>query len=385
MAGYKLTKTHVVSETGEASIITGREGLAIPTADTYLTVGQVEKLTGIKESRLRHYDRIGLLCPARSGERIANNRKLYGVEDLARLQAIVTLSAYQFSLEEIKAILDDGISDIEALIQTKIKTLKRQEGRLHALVLFTKFIELSETDLIEGLANGPADLDELADLVRDTPLYEAAIQRLENYGEEEASEQLRALDAILDKLIIPDEALGFTCIEEAIDQLFHWWDGFVLPLEESGYFGFWAIFEDHALVPEYIETIGEAGDAGFIEMYAFFVLLKRYLCEQQIILADIAQLAKQDIVLALEEAYDLVAVTSTLLFGTQGAQELSDETLIETTTLFLFYAMGVLEDQKLTAYLRIPEDVRISETEETSQLTTKDILEQTLRVLDITL
>lgn len=130
MAGYKLTKTHVVSETGEASIITGREGLAIPTADTYLTVGQVEKLTGIKESRLRHYDRIGLLCPARSGEGIANNRKLYGVEDLARLQAIVTLSAYQFSLEEIKAILDDGISDIEVLIQTKIEALKRQEGRL---------------------------------------------------------------------------------------------------------------------------------------------------------------------------------------------------------------------------------------------------------------
>ena len=252
-------------------------------------------------------------------------------------------------------------------------------------MLFTKFIELSETDLIEGLANGPANLDELADLVRDAPLYEATIQRLENYGEEEASEQLRALDAILDKLIIPDEALGFTCIEEAIDQFFHWWDGFVLPLEESGYLGFWAIFEDHALVPEYIETIGEAGDAGFIEMYAFFVLLKRYLCEQQIILADIAQLAKQDIVLALEEAYDLVAITSTLLFGTQGAQGLSDETLIETTTLFLFYAMGVLEDQKLTAYLRIPEDVRIPEAEETSQLTTKDILEQTLRVLDITL
>ena len=47
--------------------------------------------------------------------------------------------------------------------------------------------------------------------------------------------------------------------------------------------------------------------------------------------------------------------------------------------------MGVLEDQKLTAYLRIPEDVRIPEAEETSQLTTKDILEQTLRVLDITL
>lgn len=50
MAGYKLTKTHVVSETGEASIITGREGLAIPTADTYLTVGQVEKLTGTRRA-----------------------------------------------------------------------------------------------------------------------------------------------------------------------------------------------------------------------------------------------------------------------------------------------------------------------------------------------
>lgn len=379
MAGYKLTKTHVVSETGEANIITGRDGLAVPTADTKLTVGQVEKLTGIKESKLRHYDRIGLLSPARSGEGIANNRKLYGVEDLARLQTIVTLVTYQFSLEEIKVILDDETIDVEALIQTKIKALKRQEGRLHALVLFTKFIKLTDTDFIEGLANGPASLDDLADLMRDTPLHQEAIQKLEDYDEADAVIELGALQEIIDGFIIPDEALGFARIEKANECFFQWWNRFVIPVDEIGYLGFWAIFEDHSLVAEYIETIGEAGDAGFVEMYAFYALVKHYLCDHYVMLAEIAHLAENDIVLALEEAYDLVAITAVLLFGAQEAQELSDETLIETTSLFLSYAMGIIEDQTLSAYLSIPEK------EKGSQMTTRDILEQTIRVLAIAL
>ncbi len=379
MAGYKLIKTHVVSETGDVNIITGKEGLAVPSADTRLTAGQVEKLTGVKGTTLRYYDKIGLLCPARSGKGIANNRKLYGVEDLGRLQAIVTLAQYQFGLDEIKTILDDGTINIDRLIQKKIKVLKRQEGRLRALVLFTKFINLTDTDLIEGLANGPASFDELADPLRNTALYQEAIQKLEDYDEDEAQAHLSPLEELIDELIIPDDVLGFTRIENAIERFFQWWGSFVVPFEESGYLGFWAIFEDHALIPEYIETVGEAGDAGFIEMYAFYVLLKQYLSDYHSLLAEITQLAEQDIVLALEEAYDLVAITSVLLFGAQGACTLSDDVLIDATSLFLFYAMDVLEDQNLAAYLLIPE------TESLSRNKIRDNIEQTIRVLDVAL
>lgn len=369
MAGYKLTKTHVVSDKGEASIITGREGLAVPNADTYLTVGQVEKLTGIKETKLRHYDRIGLLTPARSGEGVANNRKLYGVDDLARLQAIVTLSVYQFSLEEIKVILDDETIDVEALIQTKIKALQRQEARLRSLILFTKFAKLSESDFIEGLANGPADLDDLADLMRDTHPYHHALQKLEAYSEQEAQAHLASLDSIINGLIMPPEVQGFAYLETIIDRFFCWWNDAVIPYEELGYLGFWAVFEDHGLIAEYIEAIGDAGDAGFLEMYAFFALIKRYLAEQSTTFAEIATLADEDIVLALEETYDLITITAIALFGTEGSREMTEVSCLEATSLLLSYAMGIIEDQKLAEYLDISAD--------------SNNLEQVLRVLDV--
>ena len=369
MVGYKLTKTHVVSETGEASIITGREDLAVPNADTYLTVGQVEKLTGIKETKLRHYDRIGLLTPARSGKGVANNRKLYGVDDLARLQAIVTLSAYQFSLEEIKAILDDETIDVEALIQTKIKALQQQEAHLRSLILFTKFVKLSDSDFIEGLANGPADLDNLADLMRDTHSYHHALQKLEAYSEQEAQTHLASLDDIINGLIMPPEAQGFAYLETIIDRFFIWWNDTVISYEELGYLGFWAVFEDHALIAEYLETIGDAGDAGFLEMYAFFALIKRYLTEQRAIFAEIAALTDRDIVLALEKTYELITTTAVALFGTEGSQEMTDVSCLEATSLLLSFAMGVIENQELSDYLGVSADC--------------NDLKQVLHVLDV--
>lgn len=47
-----------------------------------MTAGQVSKLTGVTTRALQHYDEKGLLCPRRSGEGVANNRKLYSPEDV---------------------------------------------------------------------------------------------------------------------------------------------------------------------------------------------------------------------------------------------------------------------------------------------------------------
>ena len=53
-----------------------------------MTAGQVSKLTGVTTRALQHYDEKGLLCPRRSGEGVANNRKLYSPEDVDRLNQI---------------------------------------------------------------------------------------------------------------------------------------------------------------------------------------------------------------------------------------------------------------------------------------------------------
>lgn len=57
-----------------------------------MTAGQVAKLTGVTTRALQHYDEKGLLCPKRSGEGVANNRKLYSPEDVDRLKQIVVLA-----------------------------------------------------------------------------------------------------------------------------------------------------------------------------------------------------------------------------------------------------------------------------------------------------
>ena len=177
MAGYRRIKNAVAAENGEASIIIGQEGLKVPLAvanlaagssakcaddhnarlapnnEEKLTAGQVTKLTGVPASKLRHYEEKGLLTPECTGKGVSNNRRLYGVQDLERLQAVLTLAEYEFGLSEIKQILDDESIDLYGAIARKLEELQRKEARLRALILFAKFVDMTDdADLIEGLA-----------------------------------------------------------------------------------------------------------------------------------------------------------------------------------------------------------------------------------------
>ncbi len=56
-----------------------------------MTAGKVSKLAGVTTRTLRHYDKKGLLKVARTGEAVANDRKLYYPEDVERLKRILVL------------------------------------------------------------------------------------------------------------------------------------------------------------------------------------------------------------------------------------------------------------------------------------------------------
>lgn len=345
-----------------------------PNKEGKLTAGQITKLTGVPASKLRYYEKRGLLTPECTGIGVSNNRRLYGVQDLERLQAALTLAEYGFGLSEIKQILDDESVDLYGAVARKLEELKRKEARLRALILFTKFVDITDdADLIEGLACGPASLDGFADLARALPDYEQAMQRLDAYSEEEAALALERVAPTIDALVLLDEVEGFAGVETATDAFFGWWSEFIVPAEEIGYLGFWAIFEDQSLVAEYVETIGGAGDAATLQMLAFFVMLARFMRTNDALICEIAQLAESDVVAAIDLAYDLIAAAGIIWLGTKGAREVPGDTLAALCFSLLVFADRTLEDEWLRAYLGLEGAISCD----------SEALASTLRVIDV--
>lgn len=373
MAGYLRTKTHVAptAQAGtnadtatnesahEASVIIGREGVKVPAGDVRLTVSEVAKLTGVPATKLRHYDSVGVLCPARSGEGVSNNRKLYNSDDLDRLQTILTLSAYDFSLEEIRHVLDDADADLYEVMNEKLLALKLQENRLRNLIHFAQFIDLTDTELLEGLACGPADLDLLADFARRSPQYHQALQKLLGMSDEEAGVALEPLEPTVVEYLLLDETEGFAGSERVMDAFLTWWSDTIAPVEQVGYLGFWAIFEDHSLVAERVEAIGGEGVAGFLEMSAFFVMMKRLLEEQSATIHAVAELAEADVVAALESAQALVAAIGHAMLGSKAVEACTPEKRAAVALCTLAYAESILANGALHAYLEL-DDLGVS-------------------------
>jgi DNA-binding transcriptional MerR regulator len=106
---------------------------------TKLTVGALAKQTGISVRMLRHYDEIGLLQPA---ERSEAGYRLYGVDEVRRLQAIVALRQLGLGLDAIGKTLNGGaMRPVDAIelrlvqLDGEIAERERLHRRLNELAL----------------------------------------------------------------------------------------------------------------------------------------------------------------------------------------------------------------------------------------------------------
>lgn len=94
-------------------------------------INEISKITGISPRMLRHYDKLDLLRPNKSSE---NNYRIYTHEDLCKLQEILFFKELDFSLEEIKNILENpNYNRMEAFVHQKRLLLKKIE-RLNGIV-----------------------------------------------------------------------------------------------------------------------------------------------------------------------------------------------------------------------------------------------------------
>lgn len=90
-------------------------------------IKEISELTQVSVRMLHHYDKIGLLKPAM---RTSNGYRWYSERDLAKLQQIIALKFFGFSLSQIKTMLQQELSIAQSLnaqqqmLQNQVESLR---------------------------------------------------------------------------------------------------------------------------------------------------------------------------------------------------------------------------------------------------------------------
>jgi len=143
-----------------------------------MRVGELARETGLTVRTLHHYDEIGLLSPSRRSEA---GYRLYGRDDVARLQQIRSLRQLGFPLDEIRSLLDGA--DLSPLKVIELHLQRLREG----IALQQKLVERLE-ELAARLAAD--EQPRQADLVRAIEVMSMTEQVHKYY----TPEQLAALE-----------------------------------------------------------------------------------------------------------------------------------------------------------------------------------------------
>jgi len=157
-------------------------------------------LAGVTVKALRHYERLGLIKPRRTG---AGHRR-YVQTDLGRIEAITALKYLGFALDAIRLILNRPASELPKAIAVRRRALNEAEARLTVA-----------RDAIDAAEQAPgAPLDALVEAVQ-TKVAAATMrryytdegwQRRRRYYEEGPADEWRVLYAALSDLVGHDPA-----------------------------------------------------------------------------------------------------------------------------------------------------------------------------------
>lgn len=91
-----------------------------------MTIKDVEKLTGLTAKSIRYYEDKGLLTVGRNKE---NDYRSYSEEEVNRLKRIKLLRYLEFSVEEVKNMLDMDAKDIQKVLEDKAEDFSDLSAR----------------------------------------------------------------------------------------------------------------------------------------------------------------------------------------------------------------------------------------------------------------
>ncbi|SER05460.1 MerR family transcriptional regulator [Piscibacillus halophilus] len=94
-------------------------------------VKEVSELSGVSVRTLHHYDNIGLLQPSKVAD---NGYRYYNDENLKQLQQILFFKELDFSLNQIKEIMDDPEFNQKETLMNQRHLLEKKKHRLEKLI-----------------------------------------------------------------------------------------------------------------------------------------------------------------------------------------------------------------------------------------------------------
>lgn len=109
----------------------------------YYKIGEVVKKLNINRETIRYYENIGLLT---ENKRDKNGYRLYSEDEVEKIEFILMVKSYGFSLKEIKVIFDEVYEDIlgghiegiKKIVEEKIREL---QDKIEALSETKKLLE----------------------------------------------------------------------------------------------------------------------------------------------------------------------------------------------------------------------------------------------------
>jgi DNA-binding transcriptional MerR regulator len=125
-------------------------------------VKQLSKMAGVSVRTLHYYDQINLLKPS---IRTTAGYRLYGEEELLRLQQILFYKELDFELKEIGSMLGDPQFDLMAALASHKQMLKKRRARINTLMStidqtishLKNEEKMKHEDLYEGLPKEQAE------------------------------------------------------------------------------------------------------------------------------------------------------------------------------------------------------------------------------------
>ncbi|GMQ94177.1 MAG: MerR family transcriptional regulator [Acidimicrobiia bacterium] len=100
-------------------------------AAALLPIGEVADSTGVAVSTVRYYDEIGVITAA---ARVGGKRR-FDTDTVGRVSFIRRAQEAGFSLDEIRALLDDTQGGWRNLVEDKLAELSKRRERLDAMIV----------------------------------------------------------------------------------------------------------------------------------------------------------------------------------------------------------------------------------------------------------
>lgn len=123
------------------------------------TIHEVSKLAGVSIRTLQYYDKIGLLHPAEYTE---SGYRLYDDADLERLQQILLYRELEFSLKDIKEIINHPGFDKAKALEQQIELLTLKKEHIQNLIILAREIKKTGGKTMDFTAFDTEKIDEYA-------------------------------------------------------------------------------------------------------------------------------------------------------------------------------------------------------------------------------